>query len=209
MCVCVRAYVIGMFSSVSRRRQLKTRSQTTDPLYSTSRFDEFDETQQQIPAADSVIYVSARSPAKEIAPPPAPLCSYHRYFRPRTESGNDAMWRERAPIYTATGDVDTVTSYPLLVHPGSALATPHFRITSSPEVARRQAASFRSADNLDSAGGSISTSPRPPRPRTPAADVVESIRRKRPMWTADRQQEPSETEILCSCTDHPATANCS
>jgi len=198
---------------VCRRRHLKRRSQTTDPLYSTSRFDDEDSLdRQQVP--DSVIYVSTHSPLKD-APPPS-LCSYHRYFRSRTGSGNDAMWRaDRTPIYVASaGDTETgQTSFPLLVHPASTLATPHFRsaaMTSSPEVARRRATSFRSADNLDSsvdspsAGGNISKSPR----QRIRADVGESIRRKRPLRMADRQEEPSETENLCSC-DHPATIDCS
>jgi len=202
-----------------RRRHLKRRSQTTDPLYSTSRFDD-DETldHQQVP--DSVIYVPTYSPLKDT---PHSLCSYHRYFRSRTGSGSDAMWRpDRTPIYVANtlgrdfGDMDIgQTSFPLLVHPASTLATPRSRSTAatSPEVTRKPPTSFRSADNLDSVVGTPpsgcdqSTSPRQP------ADVVgmtESVTRTRTMWTADGLEEPSETDNLCSC-EQPArpTGDCS
>ena len=188
-----------------RRRHLKRRSQTTDPLYTTSRFDD-DETldHQQVP--DSVIYVPTCSPLKDT---PHSLCSYHRYFRSRTGSGSDAMWRpDRTPIYVAStlggdfGDMDVgQTSFPLLVHPASTLATPRFRSTAmtSPEVVRKSPTSFRSADNLDSVVGTPPpgrdhcTSPRQPK------DVVESVTRKRTMWTSDGLEEPAETENLCSC----------
>jgi len=200
-----------VYNVLCRRRHLKRRSQTTDPLYSASRFDD-DETidRQQLP--DSVIYVPTCNQLKDT---PTSLCSYHRYFRSRTGSGNDAMWRpDQTPIYVAStvADMDaSQTSFPLLVHPASTLATPHFRSTAmtSPEVDRRPPTSFRSADNLDcagtvAAGGDHSTSPR----QAVGAGVVESVRRKRTLWTADGLEQPSETENLCSC-EHPATVDCS
>lgn len=186
---------------------MKLRSQTTDPLYSASRFDD-DETLDCQHVPDSVIYVPPCSPLKDT------LCSYHRYFRSRTGSGNDAMWRpDRTPVYVAsTGDMDAgLTSFPLLVHPASTLATPRFRSTAmtSPEVNRQPPTSFRSADNLDcavgtpSAGCDRSTSPR----QSVGADVLESVRRKRTMWTADGHEQPSDTDNLCSC-EHPAPVTC-
>ena len=215
----LEAYFLGpacMLLCSARRRHLKRRSQTTDPLYSASRFDD-DETldRQQVP--DSVIYVPTYSPLKDT---PNSLCSYHRYFRSRTGSGNDAIWRpDRTPIYVASrvghdlGEMDAgQTSFPLLVHPASTLTTPRFRsiAMASPEISRRPPTSFRSADNLDStagtppAGRDHSTSPGQPF----RADVVESIARKRTIWTADGHEEHSETENLCSC-EHPATDDCS
>ena len=193
---------------------MKRRSQTTDPLYSASRFDD-DEVLDRQQLADSVIYVPTCNQLKDTTPS---LCSYHRYFRSRTGSGSDAMWRpDQTPIYVAgtvpVADMDAAqTSFPLLIHPASTLATPHFRSTAmtSPEVDRRPPTSFRSADNLDcavgtaAADGDHSKSPR----QAVSSGVVESVRRKRTLWTADGLEEASETENLCSC-EHPATVDCS
>ena len=199
-----------------RRRHLKRRSQTTDALYTASRFDD-DETLDRQHVPDSVIYVPTCNPVKDTPPS---LCSYHRYFRSRTGSGNDAMWRpDRTPIYVASttgrdlGDTDAgQTSFPLLVHPASTLATPRFRSTAmtSPEVASRPPMSFRSADNLDCSVGTPSRACHyPTSPGEPdRADVVESVRHKRAMWTADGHQEHSDTENLCSC-DRPSAVDCS
>jgi len=197
-----------------RRRHLQRRSQTTDPLYSASRFDDDEALDRQQTVPDSVIYVPTCSPSLKHTP--QSLCSYHRYFRSRTGSGNDAIWppaADRTPIYVAgtvgrdLTEAAGQTSFPLLVHPGSTLATPRFRSTA---MTSPSPMSFRSADNLDTASADQSTPP----PRQPVrADLVESIRRKRTTWTAaaagaaaDVDNERSETQTLCSCDEHQATS---
>jgi len=185
-----------------------------DPLYSATRFDD-DETPDHQHVPDAVVYVATRG-GSPFSGTPTSLCSYHRHFRSRTGSGNDAMWRGpdgTPPIYAASaaagnaGARQTTTSFPLLVHPASTLAMPYFRSpeTRSPEVVRRPPpTSFRSADNLDctvathSPAGRRDYSSTPPR-QPVAADLVEAIRRKRPVWTASGHDERSETENLCSC----------
>jgi len=176
---------------IRRRRQLKRRSQTTDPLYTASRsFDADDETpnhHQHVP--DSVIYVPTCNTINDTTP--SALCSYHRYYRSRTKSGCDAVWQ--TPLYTVEGpDAAPQTSFPLLVHPASTLATPRATrstaMTPSPEVVGRPRTCFRSADNLDSTDVS-----------------AESARHNRWTWVAGGLS--SEANNYCPCDQRPATVD--